>query len=196
MTKIARKNGDMTRKLIMKSAASCFSKQGFSGTSMQQIADKAKINQALLYHHFKNKKNLWKQVKKYYVAQSDLHPIPDCPSPSLKLTLTHIIEQRLKLYTEHPQLIRMILWQQLEPNSEDLLGGSHASPDQWLTTLEALQKHNKIKSSVNTEMIMIWLSSSLYAPALAKSLFPKKDPAKLKAYKIMLLEQFERILRP
>ena len=61
--KIIRQTGDNTREKIIQNAKKLFAKYGFSETSMAKIATTAKINQSLIFHHFKNKSNLWKIVK-------------------------------------------------------------------------------------------------------------------------------------
>ena len=49
---------------ILGAALEVFVGNGFAGGSMSQIAKKAGVPQALIYHYFKNKEELWKSVKK------------------------------------------------------------------------------------------------------------------------------------
>jgi len=196
MTKLQRKNGDNTRKKIIQAASHCFAKMGFSGTPMQRIADKANINQALLYHHFKNKKMLWKTVKQHYVEKSSFQPIPVSNNLTLESVLSNIVEQSYELYTQSPKLVRMLLWQQLEANEDGLMGGNSASPDQWLEVLDTLQQQNKIRQDMDIQMIMIWIASSLSGIALLKLSRFKKDKSVYSNYKEMLLIEFINLLHP
>ena len=90
----------------------------------------------------------------------------------------------------------MMLWQQLEPEQQDLLGGTNSSPDQWLTTFQSLQEQGLIRSDLNPELIMLWIASSVSGPALAKVASLKAKPELQTAYKDMLLKEFVALLSP
>ena len=47
----------------MKAAKYFFVKKEFNATSMRDIAQKAKVTQSLLHHHFRTKESLWQLVK-------------------------------------------------------------------------------------------------------------------------------------
>jgi len=53
---IKRRNAVKTRQKILKVAEDLFSKKGFAGTSMRDIAKKADIRAATMYHYFTSKK--------------------------------------------------------------------------------------------------------------------------------------------
>ncbi len=55
------KNGD-TEQNILNAAISVFQKKGMSGARMQEIADEAKINKAMLHYYFRNKQQLFEAV--------------------------------------------------------------------------------------------------------------------------------------
>jgi AcrR family transcriptional regulator len=63
MSKQQRTVADTTRKKILDAARKLFVKNGFAGTSISDIAGLAKINQSLIYHHFRDKQELWKGLK-------------------------------------------------------------------------------------------------------------------------------------
>ena len=103
---------------------------------MQSIANKAKVNQTLLYHHFTNKSQLWKSAKVHLFERS--RPanteLPNA-NEGLHAVLSHLIHQRFTLYNNNT-IARMMLWQQLEPNQEGIMGSNTpVSPDQWITLL-------------------------------------------------------------
>lgn len=54
---------------ILSAAFSIFLKKGKSGTKMQEIADKAGVNKALLHYYFRSKDNLYKAVVKQVVEK-------------------------------------------------------------------------------------------------------------------------------
>src|SRR5690606_4984620 len=58
-----------TEKLILEAAKRVFHERGLAGTRMQQIADEAGINKALLHYYFRNKEQLFKAVFTDALAQ-------------------------------------------------------------------------------------------------------------------------------
>ncbi|MEO1434911.1 MAG: helix-turn-helix domain-containing protein, partial [Bacteroidota bacterium] len=51
-----------TENRILEIARSEFVKNGFSGTRMQAIADKAEINKAMLHYYFRSKEKLYREI--------------------------------------------------------------------------------------------------------------------------------------
>jgi len=51
-----------TRKIILIAAREVFVKKGYAGARMQEIADEAGINKALLHYYFKNKETLFEMI--------------------------------------------------------------------------------------------------------------------------------------
>ena len=64
------KNKDQnTEELIMNAAVEIFQSKGMAGARMQEIADKAGINKALLHYYFRNKQLLFEAVFKSALGQ-------------------------------------------------------------------------------------------------------------------------------
>jgi AcrR family transcriptional regulator len=61
--------GERTRLTIMQAAVELFARQGYHGTSMRQIADRAGIALGGIYNHFEGKEDIFRQVSLEY------HPI-------------------------------------------------------------------------------------------------------------------------
>ncbi len=53
-----------TEKIILDAARSVFSEKGLAGARMQEIADKANINKAMLHYYFRSKDKLFERVFK------------------------------------------------------------------------------------------------------------------------------------
>lgn len=51
-----------TEKIILKAATEIFTQKGYSGARMQEIADLAGINKALLHYYFRNKIKLFEKI--------------------------------------------------------------------------------------------------------------------------------------
>jgi TetR/AcrR family transcriptional regulator len=65
MVKIQGSDPSQTENRIMQAARSVFIRNGFDGTTMQQIADEAGMNKSLLHYYFRNKENLFEAVFAY-----------------------------------------------------------------------------------------------------------------------------------
>lgn len=53
-----RNNSLESRKRILKAAEELFAEKGFNGTSVNMIAEKASVNKAMIYYHFKDKNDI------------------------------------------------------------------------------------------------------------------------------------------
>ena len=53
---------DTTEERILQTARQIFEKKGYDGTSMQEIADAAKINKAMLHYYYRSKDKLFDRV--------------------------------------------------------------------------------------------------------------------------------------
>lgn len=192
MTVKTRKFADVTRDKIIKAAITLFVKQGFSATSMQSIADKAAVNQTLLYHHFTNKKTLWQLCKKQLLEQVSV-PITLDASAGLKAVLRKIIEHRFELY-RNKKIARMMMWQQLEPNQQGLIGGTNSSPSKWAPVFMELQALGLMRKDYSIEAISCWIGTSIAAIILANDVYFKNDKSKQRDYIDMLLDSFNKLL--
>lgn len=56
------KEGDETKRKILKAAKKEFADKGFNGARMSSIAALAGVNQALLHYHFESKENLYRSI--------------------------------------------------------------------------------------------------------------------------------------
>lgn len=102
------RNADRTRARILEAATAEFSARGIAGARVDRIADAAECNKALLYSYFGNKEQLFDAVFAALVARLVAeHPID----------AEHLDEYARELvdsYLEHPELVRLALWDRLE----------------------------------------------------------------------------------
>lgn len=57
---------EQTRAALVAAAADAFAEQGFTATSMTQIAAAARVTKGAVYHHFSDKQSLFEAVMTYY----------------------------------------------------------------------------------------------------------------------------------
>ncbi len=159
-----RPSADATRRKILKAATSLFMEHGYHGTSMSNLATKAGVNQTLIFHHFGDKKGLWRQVKEHTISSVNVNPISQHPA-SIEQFLSEIIEQSVSVHTQCPQLAKLIAWQRLESgrNKGDLAGISSKiyGPSTWVEAIKHLQKQHMLNSKLKPELLMLWLVASI-----------------------------------
>lgn len=59
---------ESTEDRILKIARKKFVQKGFAATRMQEIADEAEINKAMLHYYFRNKEKLYREVVRYTLS--------------------------------------------------------------------------------------------------------------------------------
>ena len=59
---VTRLDGDERRKAIVAAAVPLFARKGFAGTTTRELAEAARISEALLFKHFPSKKNLYGEI--------------------------------------------------------------------------------------------------------------------------------------
>ncbi len=189
--KVNRQVGDKTRADIIKAAYKLFAKFGFSGTTTQAIAEAAKVNETLIFHHFGSKTELWKKVKASVIDSVPIEPL-DTEPKSLRAFLETLIKQRLLVYQPRPNLIRLLQWQRLESRQNELSAGNILAPKNWLTSIKYLQKNGKINATVQPEIIITWLQVSINAMIFDNIPFLQYESNRA-AYIECLLSGFERV---
>ena len=56
------KANTLDQDLLLQLTLKAFAENGFEGTSLKTISDQLHIDDSLIYYHYKNKQNLWKQA--------------------------------------------------------------------------------------------------------------------------------------
>lgn len=111
---------NITKNTILEAALTIFIEKGFAGASISQIAKTAKVNQSLIYHHFKSKEDLWVCVKKYCVDDATKN-FQGVRYDTLENFVHDLVEVRFSVYAKDG--MRMLVhWQALEPDPSQFYG--------------------------------------------------------------------------
>ncbi len=190
-----RPSADKTRADILNAAEQLFADKGFAATAISEVAKQAGVNQSLIYHHFGNKQSLWRAAKEAILIDYMALNVDTLKRPpeSLKQFLTDFVSARFCFYDDNPNVVRIISWQRLEPNTEALqnIAGYQSKRQPWLDTLQQLQKQNEIRQDVNVEMMLVMIMNA------ASSLFFDVHPFLTNATadeKIKLKQQYLNML--
>lgn len=107
-----------TEERIIQAAQSVFARKGKDGARMQEIADEAGINKAMLHYYFRSKQKLYEAVFKYVFRQfARQHAAAIQESDTLAGTLKRFINGFIDSIKEKPDIVRLMV-------NENLSGGS------------------------------------------------------------------------
>jgi len=171
MAKEKEEQKEFTADKILHAACKIFPEHGFEGTSISMLAKEAQINQSLIYHHFGNKEELWKATKAYLLRDIFLQAPSSHEETSLERFIQTAVVGRFQWYRQHPEIIRMINWQRLEPKRKQLQGTAPAMVDSWVRTIPRLQKEGKIRKDISAEMVLVLLTNMVVSPLLDDNRF-------------------------
>ena len=107
-----------TEERILEAALSIFASKGKDGARMQEIADEAGINKAMLHYYFRSKEKLYEAVFKDVFRQFTLHhssAVQD--GTTFAQTLRLFIDAFIRAIQEKPDIVRLMV-------NENLSGGN------------------------------------------------------------------------
>lgn len=120
MTKQASKKSKLTgperRQQILRAATEVFSRHGFQGTTLRQLARRAGISEAMIYHHFPSKEALYDAIleKKIDDSKHLFFPVKAAHAKQDQTVLTTIVDNFLRQQSKDNSFMRMLLFSALE----------------------------------------------------------------------------------
>ncbi|MDM7993382.1 MAG: TetR/AcrR family transcriptional regulator [Candidatus Fermentibacter sp.] len=143
---------------ILEVAEDLFAERGFTGTSMNEIAEKAGVAKSLIYHHFESKKDLWRAMVRHYHDSSDLlerffATLSD-DDPDVMVDLVTGRDGLFEFFRKNPKLVRLFSWlnvqSEFEPEylDEELRG-------RIISRLRDLQRKGCIRPDINPAVIPV-----------------------------------------
>jgi len=186
MTKSIDKDTEST---ILEAAKSVFQRKGMAGARMQEIADKAGINKALLHYYFRSKQLLFEMVFKqaFKMMSKKIAGILNTEE-DLELKIEKFTYEYISFVIKHPYLPNFVL-QELNHNPEFLkkMSGSEAIPSfsAFKNQIDTLVKQNKIRAIDPNQLII---------NIMALSVFPFIGKPLLKTFTNMNEDEFQLLL--
>lgn len=163
-----------TEDKIMEAAKEVFMKYGLYGARMQDIADTAGINKALLHYYFRNKEKMFDKVFDGALAkffqQLDVFSNNEL---SIKKRIFLYIDNIIDFYAEYPQMSMFII-KEIENNpelfKEKVMAAKKNKTLRLIQILEDGIKSGEIKK-IDTTIFIINLQSLCSFPFLASPMF-------------------------
>jgi len=154
-----------TEKIILDAARSIFSEKGLAGARMQEIADRANINKAMLHYYFRSKDKLFERVFKEAFREF----WPEITKSILEATnvqdfLKRVISSYVDLFMDKPYLPIFIL---SEVNSnpdriESLIKDGGVRPQIIVEYLQNKMDQGLIKKMNPKELLINVISLSIF----------------------------------
>ncbi len=160
-----------TEKIILEAARQVFIRKGFDGARMQEIADEANINKALLHYYFRSKDKLFMAIFVEVIQSfilSSVKLIQD-PGHSVFDKIRLFVEKYISLIQENPYLPGFIL-NELNRRPDRLVGifkSSGLELDYFFSQIEKEIREGKIKP-VEPEHLLINMISMCVFPFVGK----------------------------
>jgi AcrR family transcriptional regulator len=174
---VKKKKDQSTEQLIREAAKQVFVRKGMAGARMQDIADEAGINKALLHYYFRNKEKLFEVI--FLEAAERLFPrinaIFEADQPLFE-KIESFCAEYIAMVMENPYLPLFVL-NEINQDPEYFLqkvwsGRSKPDPSKFLDQIEKEVKKGTIKRISPLHLLMNLLSMTIF-PFVAKPMFQK-----------------------
>jgi AcrR family transcriptional regulator len=158
---------NQTEEQILTAAQAIFQTKGMDGARMQEIADKANINKAMLHYYYRSKQLLFEAVfkKAFSLLAPELNSILNDDS-SVEEKIKNFTHNYISFMTKHPYLPAFII-QELNRNPKFI---------EQLKTNISFPNISKFKAQVNSEIengtIIPISAEQLFINILSLNVFP------------------------
>ncbi|WP_396600370.1 TetR/AcrR family transcriptional regulator [Algibacter sp. R77976] len=164
MKKIKDKN---TEEQILNAAKNVFQSKGMNGARMQEIADKAGINKAMLHYYYRSKQLLFEAVFKhaFTLLAPQLNTILNDDS-SIEEKIKNFTSNYITFIVKHPYLPNFII-QELNRNPDFIL---KMKENQGFPNIEKFKK--QVNEEVQKGIIKPISAEQLFINIMALNIFP------------------------
>jgi len=170
---MANKSGKNTEERILNAAIEVFCRDGIQGARMQDIADLAHINRAMLHYYFRDKKSLSHDTIERITLKfrEQVHKTIDADIP-IDEKLSLYIEEMINIYSENIELMLFVLHESVR--DKELISKIFENPFRGKNTFFDQLKLAVDKGSIKPftkEEFVVFISSLCAFPFLAGTLF-------------------------
>ncbi len=164
-----------TEKKILEAAREVFSEKGYDGARMQEIADKAKINKAMLHYYFRSKERLFEHI--FIDAFQEFWPKVEmlmAQSKNVRELIKGVIGNYIDMFISKPYLPIFVL-SEINRNPDRLqllLKNGGVKPDMLLEYIQKQMDCGNIKKMNPGELLINIISLSVF-PFAGRPLFER-----------------------
>ncbi len=173
---VKRKDSSTEQKIVA-AAQKTFMLRGYDGARMQDIADQAGINKAMLHYYFDNKDKLFEMVfaTAYTQIAPDLSLLTNEATP-LILRVENFVNHYTNVLMEQPQVASFVV-NELNRNPEKVmhflsgLVSDNTKAQAFMRCVEKEGKHNPNIAKLHPIHLLMHIVSLCYFPFVGKPLF-------------------------
>lgn len=178
-----------TEKQILDAAENIFQTKGMSGARMQEIADKAGINKAMLHYYYRSKQSLFEAVfkKAFSLLAPQLDAILNDDS-SIENKITNFTHNYITFISKHPYIPNFII-QELNRNP------GFIEKIQENSAFPSLDKFNaQVEKEVKDGVLKPTDGKQLFIHILSLNIFPFVATPLVKAFVGLNNREFEEMM--
>ncbi|MCB2221434.1 MAG: TetR/AcrR family transcriptional regulator [Bacteroidetes bacterium] len=173
-----------TEQKILKAARVVFTHKGFEGARMQEIADEAGINKALLHYYYRNKDKLFEEVFKeaFYTMVPQVIELLKSDMPLFD-KIRFFAEKYIDIFIQNPFIPGFVL-HELSQNPKrivDLISNLGIEPQIFLQQIQTEIEKGAIKPidprNLLTNLLAMCIFPFVAKPILKNIMFTKDDKA-------------------
>jgi AcrR family transcriptional regulator len=177
VSKVKKENDDSTEEKILKAARKVFTTKGMAGARMQDIANEAGINKAMLHYYFRDKEKLFEMIffseAQKFFPKINLIFISDAP---LFEKIRQFVSEYIDEMLENPDLPWFVM-NEINRNPENFyknIWGKNnmPQPGKLLEQIEKEVRDGRIKKIKPVHLLMNMLSMTIF-PFIAKPMLMK-----------------------
>lgn len=177
---------DSSARLLEQAALDLLEENGvLAGLNLREVAERAGVNRALVYHHFGSREDLLRSA-----LSRDLKDRLNQITQGLTLPFNPRVRQMLRTLVQYQPALRLAMLLNLDGKEPVRLA---PLKDAWLETFEQDQSANKIDESLDLEAFLVMISALSYGYSLMRESFAEEfdiDPVNLDWRLESVLEQF------
>jgi len=196
---VKNKKDTTTEEVILAAAKKVFVQKGMAGARMQDIADEAGINKALLHYYFRNKEKLFEVI--FMEAAEKLFPkinaIFEADQPLFE-KIENFCEEYISIVMDNPYLPLFVL-NEINQDPDYFLkkvwtGKSKPNPVKLLEQIDKEVRKGTIKRINPMHLLMNLISMTIF-PFVAKPMFQKNLGMSEVQFKMAMEERKKEIPR-
>ena len=174
---MAQKKDTNTEHIILKAAKRVFQNKGMDGARMQEIADEAKINKAMLHYYYRSKQLLFEAVfsNAFALLAPQLNAILNDES-SVEQKIRNFTTNYISFMSKHPYLPTFII-QELNRNPDFIL---KMKDNKGFPNIEKFKK--QIEVEVDKGILRPIKGEQLFINIMALNIFPFVASPLIKAF--------------
>ncbi len=123
------KDERVTKEKILDTATMLFADKGFDGTNVQEIADAAGVNKAMLYYYFKSKDDLLMAViGRFIEGIRDSIPQHFAAGGDTARSIENFLDFYIEYLASNRSFVRLMAWELLSGQHLDTIARDHIIP--------------------------------------------------------------------